>query len=142
MRVVWGVALLAAAMLAVAPSAADAHPGHSHARPAKAAQQAPKAAKPTVAPVAKAKAQQVAVKAQQVLSQAADTQPSPAANDTGCDGKGCCTSGPCTSCHGFVLSTVPVALPPLSSTLLAAQDALPRGSANKDRLRRPPKSFA
>lgn len=142
MRIVWGVALLAAALLALAPSAADAHPGHSHARPAKAAQQAAPPAEPTVAPVAQAQALPVVAKAQQVLSQAADAPQSPAAGEAGCDGKGCCTSGPCTNCLGFVLAALPLALPPLSSTLLTAQDALPRGSTSKDRLRRPPKSFA
>ncbi len=129
MRAVWAAVLLAAAMLAFAPSGAEAHAGHSHARAATSVQQ------PSLASVA------VVAKATQNLT-AAPSVPSPLSADADCDGKGCCASGPCTGCHGVVLTTLPVTLPPTFSTLLVAQDTQPRGSPDVGRLRRPPKSFA
>ncbi len=133
MRIAGIVALMAAAMLAFAPSAADAHPGHSHARTTALAQ-----------PVADAVADPAAsqpVKIQQVLSEFPG-QPMPVSGDAGCDGNGCCTNGPCTGCHGFVLTSVLFELPPPSRALISAQDAQPPGGADVVRLRRPPRSFA
>jgi len=129
MRIVWAVALFAAA-LAFAPTAAEAHAGHSHAQTAAPAHQ----------PAQPADVVAVAAKVTQSLT-AAPSNTSPSSTDAGCDGQGCCSSGPCTG-HGFVLTTLPVTLPPVLSTPLVVQDVLPHGSPDVGRLRRPPKSFA
>jgi hypothetical protein len=121
------VAAFVAAVLAFAPTAAKAHAGHSHSH-ATVQHQAPK---PEVAKQAPAP---------QELKARAATQISQKAND--CSDRGCCDSGSCAGCHGFVLVAVPDTTPPLLSRLLVAGSAPPHLSAQIYRLRRPPKSFA
>jgi hypothetical protein len=118
-------AAFVALLFVLAPSAAKAHAGHSHSHAT--AQQAskPEAVK--------------RVQASQELKAAPVSQTSPETND--CSDRGCCDSGPCTGCHGFVLVAVPHPMPPLLSRLLVTGGAPPHLSPQIYRLRRPPKSF-
>src|SRR5688572_21579604 len=97
-RILGALAVLAA--LSLAPSVASAHAGHAHPQAAAAATDW------TVAPVSKAVAEVTATPASSPV-------PSDAAS---CAGSGCCSSGPCTGCHGFVLTPVPVPMPPVRSS--------------------------
>jgi hypothetical protein len=138
MQAIWAVVLLAGAMLALAPSSASAHAGHSHS--AVAAQQA----HATKAPVGVLQSTAMAAKpvtATQSLS-AAVLPAAPSGDHPECDGPGCCASGHCTGCHGFVLTSVVFTAPSPFSTLVVLPDAPPHGGADVGRLRRPPKSFA
>ena len=125
-RILGAAVVLAALWLA--PSSASAHAGHVHAQPAV------PAAHVTVAPSSKA--------AVPLEVTAAAELPSAPSGDADCGDRGCCSSGPCTGCHGFVLTSLPVYLPSLHSSSLAGSDADPRPSPHDGRLRRPPKSFA
>ncbi len=116
-----------ALLLVLAPNAAKAHAGHNHSHAAVAQHTSkPEAAKQAPAP--------------QELKAAAATQTSQKAND--CSDRGCCDSGPCTGCHGFVLVAVPDTMPPLVSRLVIIGGSPPHLSPQIYRLRRPPKSFA
>jgi hypothetical protein len=120
------VAAFVAAVLALAPWPAKAHAGHNHSHVTP-----QQTSKPDVAKQAPAF---------QELWAAAVSQTSPEAND--CSDRGCCDSGPCTGCHGFVLVAVPDTMPPLVSRLLLIGGSPPHLSPQVYRLRRPPKSFA
>jgi hypothetical protein len=115
------------AMLSLAPQAARAHAGHSHAHAAAAV---------TQLAVPAAQAEQKVV--QQELTEAVPAAPS--ADDT-CNGRGCCSSGPCTGCHGFLIVPVPAAMPPTLSSIVRLNDPPPYLGAGGTKLRRPPKSF-
>jgi hypothetical protein len=117
------VAAFVAMLFVLAPSAAKAHAGHSHSHAT-----AQQASKPDVVK-----------QTSQELKAAPVSQTSPEAND--CSDRGCCDSGPCTGCHGFVLVAVPHPMPPLLSRLLVTGGAPPHLSPQIYRLRRPPKSF-
>jgi hypothetical protein len=125
-RILGAAAMLAALSLAL--SSASAHAGHVHAQPAG------PAGHETIAPSSKA-----AVPLEVTATAALPSAPS---SDVDCGDRGCCSSGPCTGCHGFVLTSLPVYLPSLHSSSLARSDAAPRPSPHDGRLRRPPKSFA
>lgn len=114
------------AVLWLAPSAASAHMGHAHAPAAPAIQE-------TIAP-----ASQI-LQAEELT--AASTVPSMPSDDADCNGRGCCSNGPCTGCLGFLPVTLPITGPLLSSSSLVIGDAPPRASPHNGRLRRPPKSF-
>jgi hypothetical protein len=120
-RILGAIAVLAT--IALAPSIAAAHAGHVHAQPVH---------------------QTTAMSSQpaQLEVTASAALPSEQSDDADCADRGCCASGPCTGCHGFVLTSLPVYLPSLHSTSLASSDADPRPSPHDGRLRRPPKSFA
>jgi hypothetical protein len=135
MQIVW--ALFVGAMLAFAPSSAQAHAGHSHSHPGATAHHEPA---PKVASAAKVSAVSKPLFSTQSVSVA--SQPAAPADHPDCDGQGCCTSGPCTGYHGFVLTSTTLATPSLFSTMIVAPDALPSGGAYSARLRRPPKFFA
>ena len=120
------IAAFVAVLFALAPSPAKAHAGHSHSHAT-----AQQTSKPDAAKQAPAS---------QELWAAAVSQTSPEAND--CSGRGCCDSGPCTGCHGFVPVAVPDTMPPLVSRLLIIGGAPPHLSPQVYLLRRPPKSFA
>jgi hypothetical protein len=117
----------AAAMLSLAPSAAQAHAGHFHSHPTTTEQSEPDTAASTQVPIVR----------ELTESRRAGNSP----DDRECAGRGCCASGPCTGCHGVVLTTVPDAMPPMLSTLLVIGRALPRAGPDIGRLRRPPKTF-
>jgi hypothetical protein len=139
LRVIWAAVLLAGAVLALAPSSALAHAGHSHSHAIVAVQPA-HAVKVVAAPAAKAGVARRSLTETQTVS--VPSLPKAPANQTDCDGQGCCTSGPCTGYHGFVLATTAITLPSSHSTLLVTPETLPPGGADVGRLRRPPKSFA
>jgi len=120
-RILGAMAVLAA--IALSPSIASAHAGHVHAQP------------PHQTTALSSKSTPLEVTASASL-------PSEQSDDADCAGRGCCSSGPCTGCHGFVLTSLPIYLPSLHSTSLASGDADPRPSIHDGRLRRPPKSFA
>ena len=120
-RVLGAAAVLAA--LSLAPSIASAHAGHAH-PPAAAAQ-------PADAPVSKSL---------HVEAAAAPAMPSAPSDDVSCGGFGCCSSGPCTGCHGMVLTSMPVPMPPFVSASLTGGSGRSDASPRDGRLRRPPKS--
>jgi len=69
--------------------------------------------------------------------------PAEPANEDNCGGRGCCANGPCGgSCHGFVLISVPGALPPTHCAQISSPEFSPGLGCEAVRLRRPPKSFA
>ena len=139
-RAVWAAMLLVGAVLAFAPSSAQAHAGHSHSRQVATTQPAPAAQ-----PVEIAKSKSAAARSDRVFSEnltAAPLSASPGTDVPDCPGQGCCHSGPCTGCHGFVLAAETFMTPSLFSTLIVASEPPPPGSADSDRLRRPPRSFA
>jgi hypothetical protein len=133
-RILGAAAVLAA--LSFAPSIASAHPGHAHpqaaAQPTPAAQPAA-AAQQATAPVSKL------VRTERVAALGKPPAPSGGAS---CGGFGCCSSGPCTGCHGIVLTSMPVPMPPLVSASLAGGSGRADSSPHDGRLRRPPKPFA
>jgi hypothetical protein len=136
MQIVW--ALFVGALLAFAPSSAQAHAGHAPARHATAAQShvvKHAAVKKTDSKVTATKT----IKFSQSVS-AAPPSASPGADGSDCTGQGCCASG--AGCHWFVLTTMSLTTPPSFCSLVAATEPLPPGSAVPFRLRRPPKSFA
>jgi hypothetical protein len=133
-RAIWAV-LLFSAVLMLAPSFAQAHAGHSHSRSTVAVHH-------VHAPSAAEKASLGSRSLTETQSVSAASQQTAPAHHQECDGQGCCTSGPCTGYHGFVLTTTAFAMPSMFSTLLVAPEALPPGGAYLGRLRRPPKSFA
>jgi len=135
MRALWIAVLLAGAVLALAPSSALAHAGHSHSRSTVTAHH-------KHAPTAVVVKAEVGARLPATKSVSVAVLPATPADAIDCDGQGCCTSGPCTGYHGFVLTTTALETPSLLSTLLVATEALPPGSADLDKLRRPPKSFA
>lgn len=132
-------ALAVLAVLSLAPQAASAHAGHSHARAA--------AAIPHVAPVAQHAAAQIEQEAEQKNDQKVFTQeltetvPATPTADHGCGDRGCCSNGPCTGCHGFVIVPVPATVPPTLSSIVRLYDPPPHLGAGGTKLRRPPKSF-
>lgn len=120
-RILGALAVLAA--LSLAPSLALAHPGHAHRDAAASAQKAP------------------AAKAAPAELRTASVLPAVPADDAGCNGYGCCASGPCTGCHGFVLTLVIDPIPPATVSLVLDGGAPPGRHYRDGRLRRPPKSF-
>jgi len=123
-RILGAAAVLAGLLLA--PSLASAHAGHAHPRPAVSA------IHEATAPASKAL----------VEVKAAPASPSmPSDDDASCGDRGCCSNGPCTGCHGFVLTSVTVPTPSLLSSSLANREAPPGSNPRDGRLRRPPKSF-
>jgi hypothetical protein len=121
-RILGAAAVLAA--FSLAPSVASAHAGHAHARAA--------VSVTYETPASKVVAFEVT---------AAPALPSMRSDNANCSDRGCCSNGPCTGCHGFTQVTVPLSIPPLSSSSLVIRDAPPRASPLDGRLRRPPKSF-
>jgi hypothetical protein len=121
-RLLGAMAIFAA--LSLAPQAANAHTGHSHAHhgAAAAAEQAPAGQKI-------------------VTQELTEADPAAPCVDHGCADRGCCSSGPCTGCHGFVIVPVPVTAPPVLSSLVRPDDPPAHLGAETTRLRRPPKSF-
>lgn len=138
-RVIWAAALMVAAMLALVPSPASAHAGHSHAGHSHAGQ--PQARAATVHQQTPPATAAVKGKSVQMVS-AAVTLPVPSDEATRCDGVGCCASGPCTGCHGAMLAAAPFQPPARAPGLIPARDVRPPGGADVDRLKRPPKFFA
>jgi hypothetical protein len=129
-RLLGAMAIFAA--LSLAPQAANAHAGHSHARhgAVTAAEQAP------AAPDAALQfAQNV------VTQELTEADPAAPCVDHGCGDRSCCSNGPCTGCHGFVIVPVPVAAPPTMSSIVRLNDQPPHLGGGQTRLRRPPKSF-
>lgn len=131
-RMLGALAVLAALWLA--PQAARAHPGHSHAHPAAVA---------AVTQQAVAGARETAVQVEQKLVTQELTEADPAAPcaDLGCGDRGCCSNGPCTGCHGFVVVPVPATTPPTLSSIVRPEDPPPHLGAGGTKLKRPPKSF-
>jgi hypothetical protein len=126
-------ALAVLAVLSLAPQAASAHAGHSHAQAA--------------APVEQHVAAQIDQKAGQKTEQKIVTQelteadPTAPCADHGCGDRGCCSNGPCTGCHGFVVLPLPATVPPTLSSIIRLDDPLPHLGAGGTKLRRPPRSF-
>src|SRR5262245_59619784 len=104
-RILGAAALLAA--LSFAPSAASAHAGHQHKQATAIQQTQPEAQTPAahraIAPA------DIVIDAEVTT---ASTSPSIPSSDVTCDGFGCCSSGPCTGCHGAVLAASSVPIPP------------------------------
>src|SRR5262245_31266187 len=119
-RVLGAAVVLAAFSLASSP--ASAHAGQHHAVVAQ------PASVETSAGVAPAE-----------LSAAPALPAAPSGGFT-CDGYGCCASGPCTGCHGFVVTSVIMPIPPLAASSVARSGAPPPSDPRDGRLRRPPKS--
>jgi hypothetical protein len=125
-------AIVVFAALSLAPQAASAHSGHSH---------APRTSEISQ-PSAHAERQAVCISSKpnlQVLTQADSTAPSTANR---CDNLGCCSNGPCNGgCHGFLAASAPPTAPPALSSIVSMGDPPPRLDADRERLKRPPKSF-
>jgi hypothetical protein len=132
-RILGAAAVLAA--LSFAPSIASAHPGHAH---------PPAAVQPVPAIQSDATVQQAVVPVSKLVRAELATPAKQSAPSDGlnCSGFGCCSSGPCTGCHGLLLISLPVPVPPLVSASLVGGSARPDPSPHDGRLRRPPKSFA
>jgi len=123
-RILGAAAVLA--VLSLAPSLASAHAGHAHSRAAMSASH---------------DATALASKAVVEVKAAPASSSLPSHDDASCGDRGCCSNGPCTGFHGFVLTSVTVPAPSLLSSSLASREALPGSIPRDGRLRRPPKSF-
>lgn len=120
-RILGALAVLAA--LSLAPTFALAHAGHAHKDTAASSQKVP------------------AAKAAPAELRTAWVLPAAPADDMSCGGYGCCSSGPCTGCHGLVLASVIEPIPPAAISLVLDGGAPPGPDHRDGRLRRPPKSF-
>jgi len=118
-----GAAVVLAA-LSFASSPASAHAGHHHATAA--------------ASISHERPVAAAVTAELSATPVLPVAPS---NGVTCDGFGCCSSGPCTGCHGFVAATVTMPMPPFAASSLARPGAPPLPDPRDNRLRRPPNSL-
>jgi hypothetical protein len=132
-------ALAVFAALSFAPQAARAHSGHSHAHAASAAA----ALTQQTAPAAHEAAAQAEhkLKTQEFTQELTEADPAAPCADHGCGDRSCCSNGPCTGCHGFVVLPVPATVPPTLSSIVHLDDPLPHLGAGGTKLRRPPKSF-
>jgi hypothetical protein len=126
-RVLGAMAVLAA--LSLAPQAANAHAGHSHGHHSSAAIAATQPAVPAV--------DAKAVHAQELT----EADPAAPSAEDACGGRVCCSSGPCTGCHGLVITPVPATVPPTQTSIVRPDDPPAHLGAETTRLRRPPKSF-
>ena len=125
-------AMAVLAVLSLAPQAASAHAGHSHGHMAITATQ-------QAAPPAHDAASQVEHGI--VTQQLTEADPAAPCADHGCGDRSCCSNGPCTGCHGFVVVPVPTTVPPTLSSIVRLDDPPPHLGAGGIKLRRPPKSF-
>jgi hypothetical protein len=137
------VRILAAAIVLIgfpiAPSAALAHAGHSHAGLVPVAHQAN--------PDAKEGAGQVTRKAsptEKALPAELTTSPAPhsrLSDASGCHDRICCAGAPCAACCAVAVPELAASMPPTASAALAIPDDPARGSLDPDGLRRPPRSL-
>jgi hypothetical protein len=133
-------ALAVLAVLSLAPQAASAHAGHSHAYAAPAEAQ-------QVVPVVQDAAARDEQQAEQQTERKAGSQelteaePATPAADHGCGERGCCSSCSCTGCHSLVILPVPAPSPPKLSSIVRLDDPPADVGEGGTKLRRPPKSF-
>lgn len=129
----WVLAAMAVFVaLSLAPQAASAHEGHSH---------APHAGMALQSSVPAAQQHDAEIVRKPVLQDLTEARPAAPCADDACNGRGCCSSGPCTGCHGFLVVPVPATLPPTLSSIVRPGDPPPHLDGETTRLRRPPKSF-
>jgi len=137
------------AMLAFASPVAEAHGGHAHSPATIAAKQAAVPSATPAAALPETEAQQAGEAIASADSSAmawtgeAELRSSTLeARDVGagCDGNGCCASGPCPNCHAFVLSFPPEPAQAMLISLVSPANAAPSVQNEGNRLRRPPKS--
>jgi hypothetical protein len=112
--------------ISLVPSVTSAHVGHAH---------------PQAVPAARAKHEATVKTVPQAHVTAWSALPTVPPEDASCGGLGCCSNGPCSGCHGGLLTVVPIAAPPFLGATLSAGDARAGPLPRNGRLLRPPKSF-